>query len=162
MVRRAHLGALARSVTTGSSANSASAFASAPTTHDIVENNAAGTSVGIPVTDNDPDSDPLSYALESTNAASFEIVSTSGQTCITPDVTNDHVAKCNFAVRVEADDGAGTIPVTMNVTDLEETASTHPASKLDDLSNPHRRGLGDRQFRRVEKHSKGNTNDPHG
>ena len=158
MLRRAHLGGLARSVATGSPADSASAFASAPTTHDIVENDAEGTSVGVPVTDDDPDSDPLSCALESTGAASFEIISTTGHTRTTRGVTDDHETKCSFAVRVEADDGTGgdTNGITVSATDLDEKPSTHPAPTLADVRNSDMPGLGERHTSRAGQRSKVN------
>ena len=158
MLRRAHLGVPACSVATESPANSASAFASAPTTHGIVENNAASPSVGVPVTGDDPHSDPLSCALESTGAASFEIISSNGHTRTTRGVTDDHEAKCSFAVRVEADDGTGgdTNGITVSATDLDEKPSTHPAPTLADVRNSDMPGLGERHTSRAGQRSKVN------
>ncbi len=65
---------------------------------------------------------------------------------------------------LEADDGNGggdSIAVTINVTDLDEKLSMHPAPTLVCVSNPHRPSLGDHKFRRVEKHSKENSDEPH-
>ena len=69
-----------------------------------------------------------------------------------------------LAYMLEADDGNGggdSIAVTINVTDLDEKLSMHPAPTLVCVSNPHRPSLGDHKFRRVEKHSREDTDDPH-
>ena len=154
----------ARSVAVTSPANNASPVASA-STHDIAESSAVGTNVRAPVTGNDPHSDALAHTLEGTEAASLEIVSNGGQTGTKPGVTCDHDVKSGDAMTVEADHGNGggvTNAITTIAIDVDERPSTHPAPTLVDVSNPHRRGLGDRQFRRAGKYSKGNTNDPHG
>ena len=52
-------------------------------------------------------SDTLTSSLEGTDAASFAIVSASGQIQTKSDVTYDHEAKDRYAVTVKADDGNG-------------------------------------------------------
>ena len=93
------------------------------TTRDVAENSAAGADVGGPVTAADTDGDDLTYTLEGTDAASFTIVSTSGQIQTKTGVTYDHELHPEYSVTVKADDGNGgtdTIAVTINITDVEE------------------------------------------
>ena len=47
-------------------------------TREVAENTAAGTNIGAPVVANDP-GDLLTYSLDVTGAASFDIVRSSGQ-----------------------------------------------------------------------------------
>ena len=49
------------------------------TTRRISENAGPGTNIGAPVSATDEDNDSLTYALHGTEAASFSIVSTTGQ-----------------------------------------------------------------------------------
>ena len=90
----------------------------------IAENTAVGQDIGAPVTAADPDTgDTLTYSLEGTDAASFQIVSASGQIQTKTGVTYDHEAKSSYSVTVKADDGKGdtdTIDVTIAVTDEDE------------------------------------------
>ena len=89
----------------------------------MAENSAASTNVGAVVTATDADNDPLTYTLEGTDAASFSIVSTSGQIQTESGVTYDHEAKSTYAVTVKADDmrgGSDTVAVTITVTDVAE------------------------------------------
>ena len=105
-------------VTVTPSGNTAPTFPSSTATRSVPENSDAGTNVGAPVTATDPDSgDTLTYTLEGTDAASFEIVSTSGQLRTTSGVT--YMAPSSYEVIVKADDGNGgsaTIAVTITVT----------------------------------------------
>ena len=90
----------------------------------IAENTAVGQDIGAPVTAADPDTgDTLTYSLEGTDSASFQIVSASGQIQTKTGVTYDHEAKSSYSVTVKADDGKGdtdTIDVTIAVTDEDE------------------------------------------
>ena len=83
-----------------------------------------GEDIGAPVTAADPDTgDTLTYSLEGTDSASFQIVSASGQIQTKTGVTYDHEAKSSYSVTVKADDGKGdtdTIDVTIAVTDEDE------------------------------------------
>ena len=96
----------------------------------MAENSTAGTNVGAPVTATDADSgDTLTYTLDGTDAASFDIVSTSGQIQTKSGVTYDYETKSSYAVIVKADDGNGgsdTIMVTITVTDVDESPSPGP------------------------------------
>ena len=75
------------------------------------------------MTATDANSDTLEYSLEGTDAASFDIDSTSGQIQTKSGVTYDHEAKDSYSVTVKADDdngGSDTVPVTITVTDVTE------------------------------------------
>ena len=89
----------------------------------MAENTAAGQNVGAALTATDADSDTLTYTLEGTDAASFDIVSGSGQIRTRTGVTYNHEAKSTHTVVVKADDGNGgtdTVTVTIAVTDVDE------------------------------------------
>ena len=115
-------------------ANSAPAFDDgASATRSVAENSAAGTNVGAAVAASDADSDTLAYTLEGAGAASFEIVSSSGQLRTKTGVTYDHEAKSSYAVAVKADDskgGTATIEVTINVTDADEPPAVPAAPSV--------------------------------
>ena len=116
---------------TGTPSNAAPTFANPTATRSVPENSAAGTNVGAVVTATDTDAgDTLTYTLEGAGAASFDIVSTSGQIRTRPGVTYDHEAKSSYSVTVKADDGnAGnaTVAVTITVTDVAEPPSAPAA-----------------------------------
>ena len=106
--------------------NNAPVFADATTTRSVPENSAVGTNVGSAVTATDADSDTLEYTLEGTDAASFAIVSTSGQIQTKTGVTYNHEGTSSYSVTVKADDGNGgtdTIGVTITVSDVDEAPS---------------------------------------
>ena len=112
---------------TNTAGNTAPTFSSQTASRSVVENSAAGTNVGAPVTATDTDSgDTLTYTLEGTNAASFEIVSTSGQIRTRSGVT---YTQSTYAVIVKADDGNGgsaTVAVTITVTVVTEPPPPPP------------------------------------
>ena len=100
------------------------------TTRSIAENSAPGTNIGTPVAATDADNDTLTYTLGGTNAASFEIVRTSGQLRIRR-TTLDYETKSSYSVTVNVSDGNGgsdSIAVTINVTDVEETPANSAAT----------------------------------
>ena len=108
---------------TAAAANSAPQFPSTTATRDVPENSAADTNVGAAVTADDADSDTLTYTLEGTDAASFDIDSGTGQIRTKASVTYDHETTPSYSVTVKADDGNGgtdTIAVTITVTDENE------------------------------------------
>ena len=114
---------------TGAAANNAPAFTDgASTTRGVAENTAAGNNVGAAVAATDADSgDTLTYALGGTDAASFDIVSTSGQIRTKSGVVYDYETKSSYAVTVSVADGEGgtdSIAVTVNVTDVDEPATS--------------------------------------
>ena len=86
-----------------------------------MEGTAAGTNIGAPVVANDVDDAALTYALSGTDAASFDIVRTTGQ--LQTKAALDHSTKTSYVVTVTATDAAGlsdAITVTLNVTPVDE------------------------------------------
>ena len=103
--------------------NSPPAFSATTADRSVAENTAAGQDVGAVLTATDADSDTLTYTLEGADAASFDIVSGSGQIRTKTGVTYNHEAKSTYTVIVKADDGNGgtaTVTVTIAVTDVDE------------------------------------------
>ncbi len=102
--------------------NEAPSFANSTATRSIAENTASGEDIGSAVAATDPDSgNTLTYSLGGTDAASFSIVSTSGQ--LQTNVALDHETKASYSVTVTATDGdnlSDTINVTISVTDVNE------------------------------------------
>ena len=93
----------------------------ADTEREVAENTPAGTDIGTPVAATDGDDDTLTYGLEGTDAASFEIDAASGQ--LRTKAALDHEAKASHEVTVTADDGYGgtaSVDVTVRVTDEDE------------------------------------------
>ena len=102
------------------------------TTRAVEENSPAGTDVGVPVTATDADDDTLTYTLEGTDAASFEIDSTSGQIQTKSGITYDYETTSSYSVTVRADDGNGgtaTIAVAIDLLDVDETVATPGAPR---------------------------------
>ena len=99
------------------------------TTRSIAENTAANTNIGTPIAATDADSgDTLTYTLGGTDAASFSIVSTTGQ--LQTKAALDYETKTSYSVTISVSDGNGgsdSITVAINVTDVNETpANTAP------------------------------------
>ncbi len=91
------------------------------TTRSVAENTASGTNIGNPVAATDADNDTLTYTLGGTDAASFSIVSTSGQ--LQTNAALDYETTSSYSVTVNVNDGyggSGSISVTINVTDVVE------------------------------------------
>ena len=70
---------VSKAVLTAPPTNQDPAFADAITTRSVVENTAAGQPVGAPVEASDDDNDSLTYSLGGTDAASFDIDTSTGQ-----------------------------------------------------------------------------------
>ena len=106
----------------GVSANNAPVFtAGSSTTRSIAENTANGTNIGSPISATDADNNTLTYSLGGTDAASFNIVSTSGQ--LQTNTALDYETRNSYFVTVSVSDGNGgsdSITVTINVTDVTE------------------------------------------
>ena len=101
--------------------NVAPAFPSATATRSIAENTAANTNIGDPVAATDPNGDTLTYSLEGTDAASFDIDGSTGQ--LRTSAALDFETKTPYTVVVKATDPDGlsdTIDVTINVTDVDD------------------------------------------
>ena len=111
-------------------ANDAPVFANTTVTRSFDENTAAGQNVGAPVAATDSDTgDTLTYTLGGDDAASFDILSTSGQIRTKAGVTYDHEAKSSYSVSVSVSDGTATamVNVTINVNDVDEPPATPAA-----------------------------------
>ena len=101
--------------------NTAPAFAGDATTRTVEENTEAGRNIGDPVSATDAESDPLTYSLSGTDAASFDIVQATGQ--LKTKVALDRETKETYTVTVTATDPSGlfdTIEVTINVANVNE------------------------------------------
>ena len=95
----------------------------ASATRSFAENTGAGQNIGNPVSATDSDGGTLTYSLEGTDAASFDIVATSGQLQTKSGVTYDYGVKNRYEVTVRVSDGQGgstTIDVTIDLTDVSE------------------------------------------
>ena len=91
------------------------------TTRSVAENTASGTNIGNPVAATDADNHTLRYSLGGTDAASFSIVSTSGQ--LQTNAALDYETKSSYAVTVfvyDGNNGGDSISVTINVTDVAD------------------------------------------
>ena len=107
--------------------NTAPTFSASTATRSFEENlgdgRSAGVDIGAPVTADDADNDSLTYTLEGTDEARFEIGSSSGQISTRSGTNYDRESMSSYSVVVRADDGRGgnaAIPVTITVTDVEE------------------------------------------
>ncbi len=92
------------------------------TTRSVAENTAANTNIGTAIAATDADNDTLTYTLGGTDAASFGIVSTSGQ--LQTKAALDYETKTSYSVTITVSDGnsgSDSITVTINVTDVNET-----------------------------------------
>ena len=114
------------------SANSAPTFPTTTADRTIAENTAAGENVGGTFTATDSDGDTLTYTLEGTDAASFNLITASGSARIhtKAGVTYNHEVKSTYTVVVKADDsngGTAIVTVTITITDVNE-APGRPAA----------------------------------
>jgi hypothetical protein len=102
----------------------------ASTTRSVDDGATAGTDIGDPVSAEDDPGDTLTYTLGGTDAASFDIVATTGQLQVKDAL--DAATKSTYTVTVTATDTAGatdTITVTITVT------TTVTCSTLDELGD---------------------------
>ena len=95
----------------------------------VAENTGAGEDIGDPVAAEDDDGDSLTYTLGGDDAASFDIVASTGQ--LQTKAALDHESKSSHSVTVSVSDGYDsegntdtatddTVAVTITVTDVEE------------------------------------------
>ena len=97
-----------------------------PPTFSVPENSAAGVEIGTPVTAADQEMDPLTYSLDDTDGASFDIESSTGQ--IKTKAPLDYETKDSYSVTVTARDRdvndpevqSDTIMVTIDVTNEDD------------------------------------------
>ena len=95
--------------------------AGSSTTREVGAVAPAGTDVGDPVTATDADTgDTLAYSLEGTDAASFDIVSASGQIRTKAGVTL--VVNQKYSVTVVASDGKDRAEITVTITAIDNVA----------------------------------------
>ena len=98
----------------------------------VPENSSPGTSIGAPVSAQDPENDRLTYLLSGTDAASFSIVAGSGQLRVKEPL--DFETKSSYEVTVDVHDGKDglgnqsaaiddSIDVTITVGNVEEPGS---------------------------------------
>ena len=101
------------------------------TTRSVAENTAAGQNIGNAIAATDADNHTLTYSLGGTNAASFDIVSSSGQ--LQTKAALDYETKTSYTVTVTAYDGnsgADIITVTIDVTDDPAAAPSVEAGHI--------------------------------
>ena len=101
--------------------NAVPVFTDGASTTRSVEENTSSYSIGTPVAATDADNDTLTYTLGGTDAASFRIVSTTGQ--LLTNGAMDHETDDSYAVTVSVSDGNGgsdSIAVTISVTDVND------------------------------------------
>ena len=106
-------------VISGTAGNTAPTFTeSSPATRTVEENTASGVNIGAAVAATDLNNDDLTYTLGGTDAASFRIVSSSGQ--LQTYAALDYETRNIYEVTITVSDGSltDTITVTINVTDL--------------------------------------------
>ena len=94
--------ALAVLAAPASAQNNPPVFSPDAVTRAVNENTGANQNVGSPVTATDDDSDALTYTLGGTDAAFFDIVSSSGQIRTKSGVTYDHEAKASYTTSLTA------------------------------------------------------------
>ena len=110
----------------------------APAARSVAENTGAGENVGAAVRATDANvGDTLTYSVGGTDAASFDIVSTSGQIQTKSGVTYDHEAKPSHSLEVSVTDAteAVTLAVTVTVTDVAEQPATPAAPTVAATAN---------------------------
>ena len=91
------------------------------TTRTIAENTASGQNIGAAVSATDADNDSLTYRLSGTDAATFRIVSTTGQ--LRTRAALDYETQTSYSVTVSVSDsngGSDSITVTINVRNVHE------------------------------------------
>ena len=91
------------------------------TTRSVLENTGPGINIGTPVAATDADDDTLTYTLSGIDAASFSIVSASGQ--LQTRAALDYETQSSYTVTVavsDGNDGSDSITVTINVMDVSE------------------------------------------
>ncbi len=104
---------------------------------DVDENTPAGEDIGEPVAATDPDDDTLTYSLDATSRASFDIVDTTGQ--LRTKANLDHETTSFHFVTVTAADPAGlddTITVTITVNNLDEAGTVTLSSPQPLVAKP--------------------------
>ena len=110
-------------------ANRNPAFSSRTVTLSVPENTLPSNDIGNPVAATDQDGDPLTYALEGTDADSFDILSTTVGGQIRTSAALNFEEKSSYSVTVRVTDGRGgtdAANVTIRVTDVDGEAPETP------------------------------------
>ena len=104
----------------------------ASTTRSVAENTSANVNIGNAVAATDPENDTLTYTLSGTDAASFDIESTTGQ--LKTKSALDYETKSAYTVTITVSDSnlTDTITVTINVTNIAETSTATTAINIPD------------------------------
>ena len=104
----------------------------ASTTRSVAENTSANVNIGNAVAATDPENDTLTYTLSGTDAASFDIESTTGQ--LKTKSVLDYETKSTYTITVTVSDSnlTDTITVTINVTNIAETSTATTAINIPD------------------------------
>ena len=104
----------------------------ASTTRTIAENTSGDVNIGAAVAATDPENDTLTYTLSGTDAASFNIESTTGQ--LKTSTALDYETKSTYTVTITVSDSdlTDTITVTINVSDIAETSTATTAVDIPD------------------------------
>ena len=119
-------------------------FPDAETERSVPENLAEDENIGGPVVAQDAEDDTLTYALGGVDAASFDIVASSGQ--LQTKAALDFETKSSYTVTVSVDDGQdadwnayttsdATVTVTITVTDVDETPEVTGEAAVDYQEN---------------------------
>ena len=123
--------------------NTVPAFDADTATRSVEENTAAGENIGEPIMATDDDT--LTYTLSGTDAASFDIISATGQ--LQTKAALDYETKHSYTVTVTATDEAGlsdSIDVTITVTDVDDEAPVITGDPLVDSYDANSDGTIDR------------------
>ncbi|MCY3712615.1 MAG: fibronectin type III domain-containing protein [Gemmatimonadetes bacterium] len=114
--------------------NNAPVFTSQPTTASVAENSGANTDV-VTITATDADGDTLTYSLDTTSDAVFDI-SSSGAITVQSGADLDFESKSSYTATVKASDGtdSATHDVTISVTDENEPPSAPAAPTVSGAS----------------------------
>ena len=110
--------------------NDVPVFADSATTRSFPENTPPGHNIGPPVAAEDAEGEPLTYALESADATSFDIEPATGQLKTKSGVSYDHETRPSYSVTVRATDphdASDVIVVIINVTNVPEKPATPAA-----------------------------------
>ena len=104
-------------------------------TRSLDENTTGVQNIGDPISATDPENTTLTYGLEGTDKDAFTIDTRSGQLRTDGDETYDYETKPRYVLSVKATDGHGrdrTIPVSINLNDVNEAAFVHQRRGLRD------------------------------
>ncbi len=100
----------------------------------VDENSAAATNVGSSITATDADTDDtLTFSLTGTDAASFDIGSSTGQIATKAGVTYNYEAKSSYSLTVGVSDGNGgtdSISVTVSLNDVAEAPTVSDTTQF--------------------------------